>query len=188
MYRIVTIGDSWSSAYESGDSDAGWPSILRLLNVDRHAVAGSTLDEWASHYLGLPNVQEAIHQADAVVGTIGGNDLRPSLDDGFQLGDIGRALYVAQHLRRFWYTIRSMASGRVLCLSYADPWFGKVTGVRMFVDLFCKSCSGIEGVEFIDLRGVLAQSHFDGKDFHPNTLGHHAIARVVKALTIDADA
>ena len=181
--NILVVGDSWSSAVVAGEGDRiGWPLMMGIADNMRQAVAGSTAAQWAADFEGRLT-RAAQTQADVVILSLLGNDAFAAIADGTVTpGEVQDGVLA---LRR---VIEAVRKARTIVLLYADPFSGRDIKSAIACPLLNAAICGAlpDGVETFDTRHVLLPEHFDGRDIHPNRIGHEAIAEGLhKMLTIN---
>jgi lysophospholipase L1-like esterase len=176
---VLALGDSWSSAVVAGEGDrAGWPLMLGIPDEMRQGVAGSTAAQWAADFDGRLT-KAAQTEADVVILSLLGNDAFAALADGSVTPD--ELVAGVTNLRRVVATVRK---ARTIVLLYADPFCGADIKYAVMCPLLNAAiCAALpSGVETFDTRTVLRAEHFDGRDIHPNRVGHEAIAAGLREL------
>lgn len=186
--RVLTVGDSWASAYVNGVNDAGWPSILGIPNEMRQAVAGSTAAQWAADYNNWLT-QAANTAADVVVISLLGNDVFAALSDG-----VVTPYEIGGGISNLSKVISIVSKPRTIVFLYTNPFKGRSAEESARGDIICALLNGAIRVScdrssvyssqtsLFDTGLVLQPQHFDGKDIHPNQEGQEMIATALKII------
>jgi len=152
--------------------------MLGLRSDMRQAVAGSTAAQWAADWGG--RLTRAVNTpAKTVIVSLLGNDAFAAMADAMvtpqEVADGAAAL------RR---VVEAVRKERTIVLLYADPFCGRHWDAAVACPLLNLAIRSTlpEGVETFDTRKILGESHFDGRDIHPNRAGHEAIAEALRAV------
>ncbi|TRZ51558.1 MAG: SGNH/GDSL hydrolase family protein [Dehalococcoidia bacterium] len=172
--NIISIGDSWGKVVAGGGT--AWPETLGIRNLN---VSGSRAEEWANNKNNwLSNAQEC--KADIVIVSLMGNDYMAALQDG-----VISPLEIFSGLHSMKTVVTAMLPAKIIVLLYADPFNGKDDRSNIALPILNAairfSCIGLP-VAIVDSSIFLTSIHFDGKDIHPNQLGHQTIADTMSGM------
>ena len=171
--KILSIGDSWLKVVAGGGTP--WPDII---GADNQGISGSTAAEWAADRDGrLTKAKNT--EADVVIISLMGNDARHAVADGVVTTD-----EIMAALRNMRTVIEAVLRPLTIVLLYADPFCGDDRQARLGVPLLngaIKFACNMP-VVFLDTSRFLVREHFDGRDIHPNQLGHELIADTAETL------
>lgn len=186
--RVLTVGDSWASAYVNGVNDAGWPSILGIPPAMRQAEAGSTASQWAANYNNWLTTA-ANTSADVVVISLLGNDVFAALSDG-----VVTPHEISEGVSNLAKVISIVRKPRTIVFLYTNPFKGRSAEESARGDIICALLNGairmacgvgggiLNTISLFDTGLVLQPQHFDGKDIHPNQEGQEMIATALKII------
>ena len=169
--KILVIGDSWA--------DKGWPEIMGIPESLRQGVSGSSAAQWAADYRGyLTRAKQT--EADTVIVSLGGNDLRAAATDGrASLAEVNNGL------RAMRTVLEAVQRLLTIVILYTDPYCGRNAQARIGVPALnglIRWAGAALPIFYADLGEWLTAEHFDGVDFHPTGAGYVVIAERMQKL------
>jgi lysophospholipase L1-like esterase len=179
--KIITIGDSWSSAIcatPQGELNAhGWPQLLGP-TCTAIGVPGSTVAQWMTNF-GNRLVLAKQFKADVLIMSLLGNDAMNFAKKGLTFNWATNQINLAK-------IINIVKKPRTIVLTYADPFNGSNKNVAALLthinQTIRASVATVQGVEIFETGTVLTPGMFLPPDMHPNIQGHVALARQFKNL------
>ena len=180
MDRVHSLGDSWT-CIEAGGENAGWQVYAGLLPEHRHGIPGSTAAQWAADEGSiLTRAMATMRPGDTVFVSLIGNDFRHAISDGKLTPQEVEA--ACDNLAAVVVRLRA-AGAHVIVMGYANPYPGNDVAAVAANSLcaMIRRVANENGAKYFDVaRHLVMPDHFDGKDFHPTSAGHQAIAAAVE--------
>ncbi len=186
--KILTIGDSWMVEVNGGGDP--WPVLLGVPDGLRQGIRGTTALDWADDHDGI--LTRAVNTpADAVVISLGGNDLRAALKDGHLSGH-----EVIDGMANLLRVIKATRKWRVVLMQYANVFANHPSlslvgaGVVYLLNRYLALAAWIAGgVELLRCDDFLAAEDMPPAgadvDIHPTQSGHVKIAnKVIELLKV----
>jgi len=184
MKTIVVGGDSWNKGFDdlSRTDDGGWVKQLSPMwyNPINLAVSGSTAKQWADDFEGRLSTIEVM-ECDAVVMSLGGNDLLHAIADGMLT--TSEIVTMLTSINTVLTRIKCFKK-RLIVILYANPKADRqdmAIGVKLLNAMIRQMAPA--DTEFIDCSTFLTSEDFyllGG--IHPNTKGYAKIAAEVERI------
>jgi lysophospholipase L1-like esterase len=179
--KIITIGDSWSSAIcatPNGElNEHGWPQLLGA-NCISGAVNGSTVTQWMTNF-GNRLVTAKQFNADVLIMSLLGNDAMNRFKKGLTIDWDLEQTNLAK-------IINIVKKPRTIVMTYSDPFNGsnpKVAALLTQINQTIRNAvATVQGVEVFETSTVLTPDMFLPPDMHPNINGHVALAAHFKTM------
>jgi lysophospholipase L1-like esterase len=179
---VVLFGDSYANGHAPDGTTGHLADALGLPAYNRHAVSGSTAQQWARGDMGWLDAVVS-SSAQTAVGALGGNDFFAAASDGYVTLEERVTAMAA-----LFYCLMRLRRKDVLLLLYPDPFFGGRPDVQRGHRELCVCIRAVArlahadgaAVGILDLGNVLTTAHFDGRDIHPNADGYGVIAAAIR--------
>jgi lysophospholipase L1-like esterase len=179
--KIITIGDSWSSAIcatPNGElNEHGWPQLLGPSCI-AGAVPGSTVIQWVTNFGNRMAMANQI-KADVLIMSLLGNDALNLFKGGLPINwkleqkNLAKIIAVAK-------------KPRTIVMTYTDPLNGsdpKIAALMLQINQTIRAAAAtVKGVEVFETSTVLTPDMFLPPDMHPNIKGHVALAAHFKTM------
>ena len=217
-FSYVALGDSLTEGVGDTTNQGGFvPLVAQSLtneegyqvDVQNFGVAGNTSNQILKRMKEKPEIAEALSQADLLILTVGGNDLRKVILDNITSLKISKPAqaYGKRLLEIIELARKDNPDLPIYVLGIYNPFylnFPEMTDMQVIVDNWNQTTqdtiAGLENVYFVPINDLLYQgidgqegivqtsgeatkiindALFQGDNFHPNNTGYEIMKRAV---------